>query len=284
MDETDQKWWLTIGSYLWRNRDQILARLAKLRGWLFPPKDAPDGRGVLIIGPGGVGKSTTGRFLLAGGFELPDDAPQGYTESLDLETYALADDPDVEVVVPPGQRHRRDATWGDLERKISAGGFRGIILTCSYGYHSLGQFSYKDHRLYRGDLGAFVTSFLDDCRKDELAVLERLRPHICAVGRKFWILTLVTKQDLWWHDRSNVETFYQEGRYGRAMAEIAGRIGSSNFRHESVFASLVISNFTTGNGELLAETTAGYDQNLQADSLRRFVRTLEGLRQWEESK
>jgi glycine/D-amino acid oxidase-like deaminating enzyme len=279
MNEPDYKWLTELGQLLWARKDQIARNLVELRDWLFPRKKA----GILIIGPGGVGKSTTARFL-SGEFTSPTEVPGKYDESLGLEVYPLDDDPRVELVVPPGQKHRRDATWNELERTISDGGYRGIILTCSFGYHSMGQYSYKDHGLYKGRLDEFMVAFLNDCRKEELAVLNRLSPHFCANDRKFWVLTLVTKQDLWWDNRSTVESHYREGKYADAMEQIAKRIGAANFRHEAVFASLVISNFVTGNGELLAETVAGYDQNLQAESLLRFIAVLDGLRHWEEKK
>ena len=236
---------------------------------------------ILIIGPGGVGKSTFAQ-MLSGQHDSLLEIPGPYQESLGLERYVLDDDQTVELIVPPGQRHRRDATWTDLEKTISAGGYRGIIVTGSYGYHSLGEISYKHHRLYQNDDAAFLSAFLRECRTDEINVLRRLAPHMRSNSRRSWILTLVTKQDLWWSEHAAVESHYRSAEYGELVNEVIQSVGKNNVRHEFVFSSLVISNFTTGVGELLASTVAGYDQNLQATSLRRLWETVYALKRWEE--
>ncbi len=274
--------WKQAGQWLWENRAWVAARLAELRRWLFPPRGEGLTSSILIIGPGGVGKSTFAQ-LLSGQYDSLLEIPGAYQESLGLERYLLDDDRTVELIVPPGQRHRRDATWAELEETIGAGGYRGIILTSSYGYHSLGEISYKHHRLYQGDDSSFLSAFLQVCRADEINVLRRLTPFLRANNRKTWLLTLVTKQDLWWAERAGVESHYRTGEYGKLINEIIPVAARKNMRHEYAFSSLVISNFTTGVGELLASTVAGYDQNLQADSLRRLWETVYALKKWEEN-
>ena len=103
-----------------------------------------------------------------------------------------------------------------------------------------------------------------------------------ANPQRSWVLTLVTKQDLWWNQQAAVEHHYRSGEYGILMDGVLQDTGKNNLRHEFIFSSLVISNFTTGLGELLVNTTSGYDQNLQANSLRRLWETLDALKSWEE--
>lgn len=273
--------WGQIGQWAWDNKEWVAARIAELRRWLLCPNEGQPTSSILIIGPGGVGKTTFAR-MLSGQYEFPLEIPGAYEESLGLERFTLDDDPNVELVVPPGQRHRRDATWTELERTITAGGYHGVILTSSYGYHSLGQISYKQHRLYHDDDAAFLADFLRESRVDEINVLRRLLPHLRANARKSWMLTLVTKQDLWWNQHALAESDYRTGEYGQLLDQLIQNVGSNNLRHEFVFSSLIISNFTTGVGELLANTVSGYDQNLQANSLRRLWETVDALKKWEE--
>ncbi len=270
-----------IGRWLWDNKAWVIARLADIRRWLFPPAEEGSASNILIIGPGGVGKTTFAQ-LFSGKYDSPLEVPGVYEESIDLERYTLEDDPSIELIVPPGQRHRRDATWTELEKSIGAGAFRGIIVVASYGYHSLGEISYKDHRLYRGDDAVFLANFLRECRGDEVGVIRRLAPHIRGIGRKSWILTLVTKQDLWWHECAEAESFYRAGEYGTIIDEVVGHLGQSRLRHEFAFTSLVISNFTTGRNEVLARTIAGYDQIQSVKSLRRLWEIFDALKKWEE--
>lgn len=96
------------------------------------------------------------------------------------------------------------------------------------------------------------------------------------------MLTLVTKQDLWWGEQATVENHYRDGDYANVLGQIVADLGPRNFRYEFVLGSLVIANFTTNRGEPLATTTAGYEQESQVQSLRRLWETLGALKAWEE--
>ena len=53
--------------------------------------------------------------------------------------------------------------------------------------------------------------------------------------------------------------------------------GLQHFVHEYVSTSLIISNFITSKGELLASTTSGYDQNMQAANTNKLFSVIDGL-------
>lgn len=265
------------GRWAWDNRDWVLEKLKQLWTWFRSKQRDPSS--ILVIGPGGVGKSTLAR-LLSGEFQSMFDIPGEYEESLITEEHALEDDPSVELVVPPGQRHRR-ATWSDIEAGIAGGEFSGVILVGAYGYHSLGEISYKRHRLYEGKKGEFVQAYLSACRQDELSVIGRLAPFIQANTSMCWLLSVVTKEDLWFSREAEMKRLYHEGEYDSRMEAISTARGAS-FRHEEVTCSLVIRNFQTGEKELLAKTVAGYDQGRQQQSIRRLFEALDALRKWEE--
>ena len=89
--------------------------------------------------------------------------------------------------------------------------------------------------------------------------------------------------DLWWDRRRRVEQLYVGGEATRNTVDIdqlAAKKGRA-FRHELVFLSLGLNNFVTGKDELLAKTVAGYDQQMQLDSLRRLFEAVYGLMEWE---
>src|SRR5205823_4491355 len=154
---------------VWSNRTEILGHLARVRAWF---RSEP-GRGILIIGAGGVGKTTLAR-ILSGDFDWLLDDPWRYDESYGLEEYALEDEPKTRIVVPPGQTIRRETTWQGVERDLASGKYRGVILVNAFGYHSLLRQSYKDHPLFDGRREEFLTAFLEECRRDELAVQQRI--------------------------------------------------------------------------------------------------------------
>lgn len=274
--------WKAILPWAWENREEIRRRLASLFSWYRgnPESTSP---GILILGPGGSGKTTLGK-LLSGGYDLLFDAPAPYAESIGIERYSLKDAPGVEVVVPPGQQHRRGATWSELHAQIATGKYRGIILLAAYGYHTLGRTSFKDHALYQGNKNRFVNAYCDHCRADEVAILRELAPHLRPHQGRLWLLTLVAKQDLWWPNHTEVECHYREGSYGTELNSVFGSLDPGRLRHEFAFGSLVIKDFVTGRGELLKPDAQGYDHRCFVESLRRLLETVGALKDWEEGR
>ena len=126
-----------------------------------------------------------------------------------------------------------------------------------------------------------MRAYLEDRRVDELGILRQLGPHLLANRERLWMLSLVAKQDLWWAKRSKVEKHYKEGDYGIEVERIVKQLDRRQFRHEYLFASLVISNFVTGMKERLEANTEGYDQQLQVESLRRLFETIDAMKNWE---
>jgi hypothetical protein len=269
-----------VFAWVWENGPDIRKRLADVWEW-FGGKGRKDKRGILIIGPGGCGKTTLG-LMLSGKYDWLTDSPWGYAESRDLERYTLKDDKRVEVVVPPGQKKRRELHWSELQSGIAAGKYRGVILLAAYGYHTLGELvSYKHHPLYAKKRDAFLKAYLEEQRGEELRVLRQLAPYLQLCPRRVWLLTLVAKQDLWWGEHPTVERYYREGEYGEEVRKLSAAKEAGAFHHEAVFASLVINNFDTGRQERLKENIGGYDQKMQVESIRRLIETVAALKDWE---
>lgn len=265
-------WWSAL-KWAWSNKAEIVRSLTRVRGWF---KSEPAGRGILLIGPGGVGKTTLAA-ILSGTFDWLTSDPWEYQESYGIEYQVLADDPKVRIVIPPGQPARREVLWADIESNIAKGTYRGVIVVNANGYHTLAQESYKAHALYKGNKDEFLTAYLGACRADELAVLTRVPAALGAAPTKTWLLSVVAKEDLWWPNRDDAHAFYANGPYAERIAGVAAVHGITRFRHELVRVSLVINNFQSGEGESLVKNAAGYDHRLQVESVRRLFEALTAL-------
>jgi len=267
--------------WMWDNRAWIVKQLGSLAMWVKQPSERP----ILILGPGGCGKSTLLR-ILAGHRDWLTETPWKYAESTQQEKQAIEDDPDVQIIVTPGQPHREKTYWQELQGEIAAGKYRGIVLLTAYGYHSLGQgMRIKNHPLYQAGVKQptleFLGQYLPDRRLDEIRVLKQLAPHLAACQQKIWLLSVVAKEDLWSDERPEVSEHYRNGAYGSEVAAIIDAKNVANFRTELSFVSLIINNFKTGTDELIKKNLEGYDHKSQVESVRSLVEVISGLRAWE---
>ena len=265
--------------WLWDNKDWVIRKVKELRNWFRGTGQKSGQAGILILGAGGVGKTTLAR-LLSGDFDLLLDGIEQYDESIGIERYILKDAANVEIVVPPGQQHRREATWADLHADIAAGKYRGIVLVSAHGYHSLGEGAGNACGVTKQKKDVFLRALLKSNRLDELAVVHQLLPHLQVNPAKMWFVSLIAKQDLWWPIHAKVEDYYRDGAYG---VEIRSTFTQKPalLRHEFVFASLLIANFATRNNVVLKPNAEGYDYPRQIQSLRRLFETIDALKNWE---
>lgn len=218
---------------------------------------------IAAFGPGGTGKTTLG-ILFRNNFRLPYEV-KPYQRSLGSETYDLPGDVFCTLLVAPGQERYSGMEWKPLFEQLARGKIIGIINVVSWGYHSLRQIGYQETKYYQAGMKKeeFLGNYLEARRQVELDIARQLVQPLVLAPRKLWMMTLVTKQDLWWNERLQVQRHYMEGEYDTFIQDISRGRGEQNFRHDYVSASLVLDNFVDVNGELLKPTTAGYDQKTQ---------------------
>lgn len=228
---------------------------------------------IAIFGPGGTGKTTLGHFL-AGNFEV-GQASAAYTESFEVETFKLKGDLVCNLIVPPGQE-LREYHWTDLYRDLAAGRSGGVINVVSWGYHSIQELSYRDTKYFKAGMtkDQFFKTYLQDRRAREEEIINNLTPRLIDAKGRVWMITLVTKQDLWWNQRNAVSKHYTEGAYNECIQRIMNKRGENNFAHEYLSTSLIISNLVTGSGEELARTVSGYGQPTQLANSTKLAETI----------
>ena len=248
---------------------KYLSRLIAKGKWKVP-----------IFGDGGTGKSTLGT-LLQGQLDLTNPVPV-YRSSIRREERRLPGEIPCIFLVAPGQKRFRERTdeWTELFRVVTAAKSAAIINVVSYGYHST-ELEYGAHDIYKTGMSEaeYLRAYLAYNQAGELDALRLLLPHAMAVKAKLWMITLVTKQDLWWNDRHDVAKYYidEEKDYGRMIKALRNKLGAKSFKHEYFSASLISENLTSGDRKLIAPTCAGYDHHLRIANLNNFLTGLKDL-------
>jgi len=157
-----------------------------------------------------------------------------------------------------------------LER-VSSGKAHGIINVVSWGYHALDQQRYEDTSYYVPGMSQqeFLSVYLNTRRQEEINVADVLADELeDNFNKPLWMITVCTKQDLWWTNRTQVEAYYKQGQYNSIIDRIVHVRGAHHFNHHYCFVSLAMNNMTTESGQVLAGISSGYDQMLQEQGQR----------------
>lgn len=237
---------------------------------------------ILVLGSGGVGKSTFAKIINGHQRDILDEFGV-YTESLDTEFLAVDGHDWAEVEVVPGQERRLKAYWDRIRAGIREGKYEGIILVSAYGYHSLGLLSdYKQHRLFvqGNSKPQWLEKYLQDQRDAEKTRLSDLIKPIQENQSRFWFLHYVGKRDLWFRQEKEVHAYYLSDFFANFTNLIESDKDADKIRVEKVFGSLEISNFVLGSGDVLTKNSPGYTQKEQSESLNSLMELVSGLLRW----
>lgn len=166
-------------------------------------------RKILVLGASGAGKTQFVKSLAARiSAEIPREnrtqKPVQYLYEVSQTPYAFVDTPGESA--HSHQRHPEIV-------KAMKGQYDGIINVVSYGYHE----GDRDPSDAVGKDNLVKPDFLAARRTEEIALLQEWTGLVGTAGTGSWMLTVITKADLWWNERDIVRKHYQSGEYRNAL-------------------------------------------------------------------
>lgn len=228
---------------------------------------------IFVFGCSGTGKSTFGKIL--GGSQETSELTGTYDLSVDQELYGLENKRFAQILVPPGQEKFRARYWGKLFNAMHNSRRAIVVNIVCWGFHSLENVELHRVPEFRSDASdAARHQFLFNNRENELAATQTVTDSLCHYQHSLHMVTLVTKQDLWWHNRYDVQQHYTQAAYQSYIKRIEEAKGTSNFTHHFCSVSFGQINFRTKDGHVLFGTASGYDNSLLNANLGEFLALL----------
>lgn len=170
-------------------------------------------RKILVLGASGTGKTQLVNSIANPLSEKLDVLQR--TVTVERRSLLIGKSPFV-FSDTPGQildeAKRKVAITDAVRQKID-----GVLNVVSYGYHEAAE---ADKSAAIPESGGHIAraDYLEERREIEVALLSEWIPFFDIETAK-WILTIVTKADLWWPERARPEKHYQEGSYAEALGE-----------------------------------------------------------------
>lgn len=176
--------------------DEKRSELIKKLKLLFRKK-----RQIILFGNSGAGKSQF-VYSLKQSILIPDRNLSTNRVKLDFDEFP------VKFIDTPGHSESKSFRRKEVE-EIIKNGVEGIINIVSYGYEETPN---ADKSIAFDENGVLKEDFLEANRANEIKRLNEWLPWVTPENVN-WIITLITKSDIWWANRKEVHDYYNSPTY-----------------------------------------------------------------------
>lgn len=187
-----------------------LFMLAKEEGWFDKLKYLLKKRNrVLILGSTGVGKTNLLHALKKPLPEAIDNINR--SQFAQKHKLVIAAEP-FEFIDTPGQAYHNVRRSAAIREQMAKGSF-GILNVVAFGYH---EYAMARGEVFDGD-GKVRPEYLERHREVEMTALADWVELLGDPETAKYLITVVTKADLWWDEQATALAHYTVGIYNKAL-------------------------------------------------------------------
>ncbi len=180
---------------------------------------------ILIFGASGVGKTSMIKCLSGGD---PFVNPERRTINVKEHSFEL-DDFKFTLIDTPGEPTKKDKRIDAIKNVIAKkGASLGVINVVAYGYHEGPRGKYAP--IVKGQVNE---EYLADCRKQEMNMIAEWVPVLFGGQMSAdWIITVITKADLWWTPKKEEEV---KNHYSNVLGKYTKSLGDARKGANGIF-------------------------------------------------
>lgn len=168
---------------------------------------------IVVLGSTGTGKTNLLRCLANSAGLVGAIHPSARTEASRPQHVRINNTPFI-VVDTPGQAFHQPDRLKTVREAMARDKVR-IINVVSDGYHE-----YLDRADEAVRNKQPVEEFLEHHRQQEIDSVKEWLPIIGDRNTTEWVVTVITKADLWWSEQGRVVAHYTAGEYGQLLRQI----------------------------------------------------------------
>lgn len=166
---------------------------------------------VIIFGESGTGKTHFINSL------LHNPLTKGRTRLTEQKKLILKNGRKIVFYDTPGHQTLQEQRY-KISEFISKKKITGIINVVSYGYNESD--TADGISIFKVGTDEVKEEYLKENRKREISQLDDWMRYINSDNKVRWIITIINKADIWYENKSNVLSYYEEGEYAKALVPL----------------------------------------------------------------